>query len=219
MPSYLYGLLLNEHAGSVPRDAPGLSRSAVRALRCEPLTALVSTVERSPVAATLDAIRAHDDVLQHVVNAGVTVAAARFNQAFEDDAALCAHVRERAERVLQLLRTYDGCVEMRLLVRDTDDLEQGGGAPVSNAADSPGRAYLERLRAQHAPQLSLADALGPAVRAERVALLPGDRGAVFAHLVEQTHVGSYREAVASYPALRNATIVGPLALYTFAESD
>lgn len=220
MVTYLYGFLLSDNAARLPRDARGVAAAPVRAITCDGLAALVSTIERPPERATLDDVRAHDAALQSAVNAGVTVAAARFRQTFGDDEELGRHVREHGARVERLLREFDGCVEMRILLRDADVLEpERGGAAAVEIYDGPGHEYLARLREQHARAnaLSLVSALGPVVRAERVSLLPRDAGAVFAHLVNRGDIEQYRAAVAAFPALEQAAVVGPLALYSFAE--
>ena len=65
--------------------------------------------------------------------------------------------------------------------------------------------------------MSLADALGRVIRAERVEELPKARGVVFAHLVTRDELPAYRSAIAALPSLSAAKLVGPLALYSFAE--
>lgn len=223
MLNYLYGLLLTDNAARLPQNVRGVGGADVRVIPCDGVAALVSTLDRLPERATLDDVRAHDGALQSVVNAGVTVAAARFRQAFDSDDETCRHVRDHGARVQRLLRDFDGCVEMRLLLRDTDALEasRGDDATATPAASygGPGHEYLARLREQRdrVNALSLASALGPVVRLERVSLLPRDGGAVFAHLVSRGDVGEYRASVAAFPALHHAAVVGPLALYSFAE--
>jgi hypothetical protein len=86
-------------------------------------------------------------------------------------------------------------------------------------AQTPGRAYLEGLRASNrVAGLALRGALGPVVRDERVEELPRASGVAFAHLIMRGDEAEYREAVASQPALAHAKVVGPLALYSFAEA-
>jgi hypothetical protein len=219
MATYLYGILLARDGERVPRNVLGLAGAIVRVVQCEDLAAAVSTIETLPERATLEDVHAHDDVLQRIVNAGVTVAAARFRQALSDDSEVCGHLRGTGARIQRLLAEFAGCAEMRLLIQDTSPLRDERSAPVFTSRASPGRAYLEQLRPLYETHLSLAAALGPVVRAERVSVLPNDGGAVFAHLVEHARVDDYRATVDAAPGLQGSHVVGPLALYSFSEPD
>lgn len=214
MATYLYGLTLADRPSHIPADARGVAGAGVRALPCGDLSAIVSTIERAAVRPTLDAVRAHDGALQRIVDGGATVAAVRFGQTFDDDAGCRQHVTERADRIVHLLREHDGAVEMRVLVPSSEDAMT---VPPSGAG--PGRAYLESLRASGslAPPAGLGDALGPLVRAERVERLPQSRGVAVVHLVKRADLGAYRSALASMPSLVASRVIGPLALYSFAE--
>jgi hypothetical protein len=178
----------------------------------------VESVDRAPEAAVAS-VRAHDAVLGHFVKAGATVAAVRFGQVFDDDAACIAEVSERATRVASLLRAHQGCVEMRVLL----PVEAAPPSPPPLPNAGPGRAYLDSLRAsgQVAPDLSLRPIIGPTIRAERVegfqARGGGVRGIAFAHLVHRDRLAEYRDAVQALPSLTEARLVGPLPLYSFAE--
>jgi hypothetical protein len=231
LATYLYGLVLERNARRVPATA-GIGGAPARVIDCGSLAAIVSTVETMPARASLDDVRAHDAVLQAVVENGSTVAAVRFKQSFANDGDVCRHVAERAERVARLLEDDDGCVEMRLLIPAADEAMDFGkvaeardpstDSETSAHAVGPGRAYLETLRAGfrgggRKVNLSLAAALGPTIHAERVEELPKSQGVVFAHLVKREEVQAYRDAVATLPSLADATVVGPLALYSFAE--
>ena len=192
----------------------------MRVLSCGSVGALVSTMDAGPPRATLDHVQAHDAALQAVVDRGVTAAAVRFGQSFASDDEACRHVAERGERVARLLDEYDGAVEVRLLLANAQGAEEP--APLAPQKDlGPGQAYLEQLRSHdhRLRQLGLRGALGPVVRAERVEELPKSRGVVFAHLVPRDQLAAYREAVAALPALADAKMVGPLALYSFGEPE
>lgn len=220
MPSYLYGIVLARNAAQVPKGILGLQGSAVQVLTCGALGALVSTVEKMPARATLDDVRAHDGVLQAVVDGGSTAAAMRFGQSFAGDDEACRHVTEQAERLAGVLEEYDGCVEVRLLLAHAPEPEPEPAKPVATGSGrGPGRAYLEQLREarDHFQRLALRSALGPVVRAERVEELPRSRGVIFSHLVRRGELPAYRDAVSAIPALAEAKMVGPLALYSFAE--
>lgn len=219
MPTYLYGLLLARNAARVPADIAGIQGAPVRVLACNALGALVSTMDRPPGRATLDDVRAHDAVLQSAVDAGSTAAAVRFGQSFAGDDETCRHVVERAKRLVSVLGDFDGCVEIRLLLANAGEPESAKLPPMAQVGSGPGRAYLEQLRDSrgHLQRLALRSALGPVVRAERVEELPRSQGVVFSHLVRRDELPAYRAAVAAIPALAEAKMVGPLALYSFAE--
>jgi hypothetical protein len=214
VPTVLYGLSLGAER---PDAVSGLGGAPVRELPARSLRALVGTVDAKP-APSLQSVREHDAVLRAYVRAGATVAAVRFGQVFDDDAACVEEVVERSSRIETLLAEHLGCVEMRVLlpVRDAD-------VPATHASAGPGRSYLESLRDRGhvSPRLSLSATLGPAVRAERVegfASRQGDaRGVAFAHLVHRDDLEAYRQAVRMSPALTGARVVGPLPLYSFAE--
>jgi hypothetical protein len=217
--TYLYGLILARNAHLVPAHIIGIDGTPVRVVSCNGLDALVSTLARAPARASLDDIRAHDHALQSVVHHGSTAAATRFGQSFSADSDVRQHVGERGGHVAKLLDEFDGCVEMRLLLSLVIAGPVSGSAAATNVG--PGRAYLESVRERTGTSrlkgLELRESLGPVVRAERVEELPHSRGAVFAHLVRRADEPAYRDAVASHPALATATVVGPLALYSFAE--
>jgi len=223
MATYLYGLLLGRNAARLPRGVRGIGGSEVRPLATGALAALVATVEGLPERVSLEDVRAHDAVLRAAVDAGVTVAAARFRQVFDDDASAQNDVEARAGRVVRLLEDLDGLVEMRVLVSEVEDLPKTEpvAMPGHTRDAGPGTAYLEHLRdlADTARPVSLRAALGPVVRAERVTALPRDAGVAFAHLVKRDDIDEYRERVTALPALSGASVVGPLALYSFAEPD
>lgn len=221
MPTYLYGLILARNAPRAPGDGRGIADAAVRVLRCGgSLAGLVSDLAAAPGRASFDSIRAHDAALQQTVDAGVTVAAMRFGHSFTSDADACGHVSEYGGRVSALLERFDGCVEMRLLVPATGLRGSRFETPDAQAAtrEGPGQAYLRQLRDERdvAHRWSLRAALGDVVRAERVSPIR-DQGAAFAHLVVRRDIAAYREAVRRVRELADATIVGPLALYSFSE--
>jgi hypothetical protein len=189
-------------------------------LEAKTVAAIVETVAVAPKA-DIAAARAHDAALGHFVKAGATVAAVRFGQAFDDDAACIAEVNARTARVASLLREHQGCVEMRVLL----PVEAVPPSPPSPPNAGPGRSYLDSLRAsgQVAPDLALRPIIGPTIRAERVegfqARRGGVRGIAFAHLVHRDRLAEYRDAVHAVPSLAEARLVGPLPLYSFAEPE
>lgn len=219
MTTYLYGLLLAGSAARPGSPSPGIGGPAVRVLDCGDLAALVSSPPGAVTRTRANAV-VHDAVLTAFVDAGATVAAARFGEAFESDADCCRAVTGRSDRVRDLLREADGCVEMRIVLA-LPDADVAAPATATRPAEGagPGRAYLESLRAgsRRVTTVSVRDALGPMVRAERVEEYEGGRGVTIAHLIRRADEVRYRVAVAGLPGLSAGVVVGPLALYSFAE--
>ena len=216
MTTYLYGLVLDRNAHLVPAHITGVGGAVLRVVPCDRVAALVSTVAAVPRSADLDAVRAHDHALQAVVHHGATVASVRFGQLFADDDELRAWIGRLDPRFTVALETRDGCVEMRLLLALGREPKADSREPVG-----PGTAYLEQLRggSERVKGLALRPALGPVVLGERVDALAGGKGAAFSHLIRREHEPQYREAVAAHPSLSGATLVGPLAFYSFAGGD
>lgn len=209
MRIYLYGLILARNAQRVPSGVTGIDGAAVTVLRLDGLAALVS--DGDAVKNELQALRAHDHVMQAVVRGGITATSVRFGQTFADAAELRRHLATRSDLAVRL-EELDGLVEMRVLMTLPEE------APTAPTATSPGTAYLESLRAStRVAGLSLRPALGPVVHSERVEELPRASGVAFAHLVTREDEQEYRDAVRALPSLADATVVGPLPLSAFAE--
>jgi hypothetical protein len=225
MTTYLYGLLLDRNAHLVPSHIAGVGGGSLRVLSCEGVGALVSTVATAPRSANLDDVRAHDHALQAVVHHGATVTSVRFGQLFKNDDDLRDWVGRLDKRVVKSLEARDGCVEMRLLLLLGSELSAFGREQKTESREpvGPGTAYLEQLRAGRGTDqvkgLALRSTLGPVVLSERVDPLAGGKGAAFSHLIRRDDEPAYREAVAGQPALAGATLVGPLAFYSFADAD
>ena len=212
MRTYLYGLILSRNAHLVPAHITGIRGALLAVLPCDSLAALVSVADDT-AGRDLDALRAHDHAIQAVVHPGATAAAVRFGQTFATEGDLRRHVSERAATLADTLERLDGHVEMRLLMT----LEPQPESVTEKPELSPGRAYLERVRGSNrVAGLALRAALGPVVRAEKVEELPRASGVAFSHLIKRDEETRYRDAVAAHPSLGDATIVGPLALYSFA---
>jgi hypothetical protein len=216
--SYLYGLIPRADAARLPPTATGIDGASVRAVACDALAALVSTVARVPSRERFDDIRAHDAVLREVMAKDITVAASRFGQMFASDDEICGELSTSAQAMAAHLDRCAGCVEMRLLLAEALPEKPATEAPTAPSTDvSPGRAYLEavRTRVQGESRVGVKAALGPVVRSERVE--GNDKSTTFAHLIRREDEDEYRAAVAAFPALVAARIVGPLPLYSFAE--
>ena len=218
MPTYLYGLILSRNASRVPTDVSGIGHAPVRVVRCGDLAALVSIVDAPASRQSLAAIADHDRAAGMVARHGVTALASRFGQTFSDDAALCAELSSFSSRLVSTLQRYDGYGEMRVLMRETS-APSPTGEPRARVAstDSPGRAYLESLRdaaRPHAPT-DFRTRFGELVLDER---LDWRRDVLtISHLVRFQDEKEYRAAMHTHPALQNATVTGPHALYAFAE--
>jgi hypothetical protein len=218
--TYLYGLILARNADRIawPIPVAGIDGCVVRVARCGEIGALASTVERAPGRGSLEGVRAHDATLRVVVRQGVTAAASRFGQVFDDDEDMCRKLADRADRLTSMLEMADGCVEMRVLLPHAAEDPASAIAVPSGAG--PGRAYLERLRGpsrEGLQHLALRNVLGQVVRDERVEMMAGKPVVVLSHLVRREDEIEYRAAVAELPALSDARVVGPLPLYAFAE--
>ncbi len=229
MATYLYGLLLADNASGVTATPKGIGGTPVRVLACGELAAIVSTTDAAP-SRSVDNAFLHDHVLTMMVRAGTTIAAVRFGQQFDDDAACCREVASRATRVGRLLRDANGCVEMRVVVRLDDDPSpliarseppSPAPSPSTSGASAPGRAYLESRRPRPAPVLNVAlrDALGPLLREEKVEAPDWPAGVTIAHLIKRDDEVKYRVAIATLPGLADASVMGPFALYSFAEPE
>lgn len=219
MPSYLYGLVPDADRARMPEDLRGLGDAPVRVVSCGALGAIVGDVARAPTP-RLDDVRCHDRVLRVAVEAGCTVIASRFGQAFHDDQELCREVSAHGAAAARTLAAHQGCVEMRILVAGAAGPAATAASPIVSDHESPGRAYLERLRQQHTERplaFSVRAGIGATVRAERVEALPGDAGLAVVHLVARPDLPAWRDAVARLPALATSRVVGPLPLYSFAE--
>ena len=218
MPTYLYGLIRSVDADRVPRVA-GLHGGAVRTVRCDAVAGIASTVDADTVVPTADVIRAHDDVLRAVAEAGVTALPVRFAQTFPADESPCEYLRDRPQ-LARTLDAYAGCVEMHVVMPTAAGNLEWARASRGNVPaelQGPGLAYLESIRAAQTGRadFALKPMLGPVVQAEHPSLLSGGRGVSFAHLIRREDIPAYREAVASFPALAEASVIGPLPLYSF----
>lgn len=224
MPTYLYGLILSRNAARVPSTGGirGIDRQPIRAVACDALAAIVSTIEAAPSRQDHQAIVCHDVGLTGVVGHAITALASRFGQTFADDDALCTELASSPgrERHIATLERYDGYGEMRILMREA--IEPAASARGSErgpipTAEAPGRAYLDSLRDQRNPRppLDFRAVVGDLILAERVERRGNVR--TVSHLVPFNAEAKYRAELSGQPALVSAMITGPHALYTFAE--
>jgi hypothetical protein len=251
MPIHLYCMLprATGDAGSVPRGLSGIEGASVRALLVNGFEAWVSDVEPGRVVPVdglkehpmIGGVRAHDAVVETALNTGTTPVPARFGQRFDDDDACRLTLEQHAESVSRVLAALQGFIEMTLLVtpstrRMLRDLEPvlagirlGEPDAFEHASHSPGRTYLESLRAKDAAinemraaasQLAerISTAVGAMVRRsaehQSVTRLPM---LTLSHLIDRGAAEAYRAAAVAVPTggeLR-LLVIGPRAPYSF----
>lgn len=218
MPTYLYGLILSRNADRAPLSDAGIDGTPVRVVRCDGVSAVVGSLGAPPSREDKYAVAAHDIALTKVVRHAVTVLSSRFGQMFADDHALCRELASSAmrERIVATLERLDGYGEMRIVMRDVIAPPSALRASVE-PQDSPGRAYLESLRRTLQPRrpIDFRATLGDLVLDERVERRKDVQ--TISHLVRFGDESKYRAELYSHPVLEGATILGPHALYTFAE--
>jgi hypothetical protein len=216
VPIYLYGLILSRNASRVPANVAGIDGSAVRAVQCDQLGAIVSTIDAVPSRENRDAIVRHDVALTKLARAAITALSSRFGQTFADDSTLCAELATFSSRFLAVLERYDGYGEMRIHARDVIAPPEPMRASME-PPQPPGRAYLESIREKTKPRpiVDFRALLGDLVLDERTERRTDIQ--TISHLVRFADEPRYRVALHTHPALEGATITGPHALHTFAE--
>jgi len=236
MPTYLYCLLTPAtDVESVPATARGIGGGSVRALSTGALEAWVSTVP-SPPPAAVNTVREHDAVVSAALATGRTPLPARFGQVWPSDAACVAAVAERAADFASALRRLSGLVEMTVCTLPPTPVgpsrppraTRGEGA---RSDVTPGRAYLEELRARADRERHLRAALDGlrarvsgalrSVSHGEVAEIRGANDALslaVSYLVERGSEGEFRRAVeqVSREAAAHLVVAGPRAPYSFA---
>jgi Gas vesicle synthesis protein GvpL/GvpF len=194
-PTYLY--CLTAHAApDPPPSTVGLDGGAVRRLG----DAWVSDVDSRSVRATVDRIRAHDNVVAAALGTGSTPLPARFGQTFESDDDCLAVLSAKKTKMSAGLARVAGMVEMTVILRV--DLDA-----------SSGTAYLASLaRREHAAR-DLNARLGDCVHesAERAK----DGVVTLSHLVSREEVDTYRERLEGL----DVRVIGPGAPYSFGPSE
>ena len=218
MPTYLYGLVLSRNAARVPPNVAAIGRAPVRVVACGDLSAIASTLDDAPSPRDLESVAAHDRAMFTVVREGVTAVASRFGQLFASDTTLCDELAASSTRLRAMLERYDGSAEMRVSVRDVVESHVTAPASITSSAVSPGRAYLESVRARlnERPPLTLRGHLGDLILDERAERRKDVQ--TLSHRIRFEDEGRYRAVLATHPALAGAAITGPHPLYTFAEA-
>ena len=236
-------------SGSVPNGLSGIDGAPIRALLVRGLEAWVSDVQPPRTLPTqgakgqqlISGVKAHDAVVETALDMGATPVPARFGQRFDDDNACCLALEQRVEPVSRVLTALQGFIEMTLLVtpstrRMLRDLEPAFVGAVESEPEefehapiSPGRAYLEFLRAKGSAASEMRGALsrlaeritsavGVFVRSsaehESVTRMPM---LTLSHLIERGAADEYRASATAVPTgheLR-VLVIGPRAPYSF----
>lgn len=105
---YLYGVM---DEGAPELAVQGIEGTAVRPLRCEGFTALVSWVDPRAAELQVEAVMAHNQVLAAAMQAGTVIAVA-FGHLFDSEAKLCAVLETAATDICANLERIRGCVEV-----------------------------------------------------------------------------------------------------------
>jgi hypothetical protein len=190
-PTYLY--CLTAHAAPDPPPATvGLDGGAVRRLG----DAWVSDVASPSLAATVDRIRAHDNVVAVALGTGSTPLPARFGQTFASDDECIAALSAKQVTMSAGLARVAGMVEMTVILRVALDT-------------SSGTAYLTSLaRREHAAS-DVNVRLGDCIRESSVRA--SEDVVTLSHLVDREAVAIYRERLEGL----EARVLGPGAPYSF----
>ena len=228
MPTHVY--CLTSAPDEPPPGLAGLGGAPVRAIGAAPLRAWVSTVPAPPPAASAEAARVHDAVVDAALATGTTPVPARFGQRYESDAECLTVLARHAGEMTALLARVDGLVEMTVVAR-LEDAAVSDRGPARDSDSAPGHAYLARRKAELASernvqrlaaavQRRIHDAVQPLARDEvaRLAPAPGGGTLSLSHLVPRDAVAEYRRTVANCgtdPDLPPCVTLGPHAPYRF----
>jgi hypothetical protein len=162
--------------------------------------AWVSDVASPSLAATVDRIRAHDNVVAVALGTGSTPLPARFGQTFASDDECIAALSAKQVTMSAGLARVAGMVEMTVILRVALDT-------------SSGTAYLTSLaRREHAAR-EVNEALSGYVRDS--AMQTREDVLTLSHLVEREAVPKYIERAKALAASVDARILGPGAPYSF----
>ena len=230
--THLYCVLPHHLGENIPAGVTGVAGSTVRALTLRNMVAWVSDGVRS--AGSIDAIRAHNDVVEAAMTTGSTPIPVRYGQRFENDQACVDALIGRGPCVEALLTALQGCVEMTILVtpstrRMLDDLEPLVPEMFDPAGHGVGRQYLRTLRkrearsgaihqASEAVTNAFAHAVAPFViqTLEHQTTTPMPLRTV-SHLILRSDIARYNAAVTAGPLARGIRllVIGPRAPYAF----
>ena len=209
-----------------PADLAGIGGARVEPANVAGLSLWVSSGERPEPA--LDAVLAHNRVVEVAVSEAVTPVPLRFGQWLEDAERLEQAIGENAAHYRELLARFAGCLEFGLRVIDPNAPEEA--QEVRNAART-GREYMQALqesgkladrnRAQaERVAARIREQLRDVVRDERIDTARTTHAVVtMSHLVARENFDEYRERArrlrAAFPELR-LLLSGPWPPYSFA---
>lgn len=215
-------------AADTPQDVRGIGGAVVTAIVDNDL-AVWTTAADAPLRASLEAVRAHNAVVE-AAQQQETPVPLRFGQWLPDEAAVRSRLSARAAEWRAQLAAFAGTAEYG--VRVVDRGLAASAQDVRPASTGSGRAYLEALAGREnerarriAAGQEIAAVLGQAVGANvlrsRVDPLDTAHGlASIAHLVRHSDAAAYRAAleaaIAERPELQFLTS-GPWPPYSFAE--
>ena len=224
MGIYAYCVVPARH--SPPDGLFGIDDAAVELLRVAELGVWTTAGDRPQV--TLEAVQAHNRVVEVAVSEEVTPVPLRFGQWLDDAANLAQAIRERGDQYTSLLGHFAGCLEFGLRLVDPDEPQE---AQEVRSQPATGTEYMHALRDSsklaerkqteaEAIGASVRELLGDIVRDERVDAAQ-TRHAVLtvSHLVAREHFDEYRERArrlrTMFPTLR-LLLTGPWPPYSFA---
>ena len=205
----------------------GLGGEGVVAITVEGLAVWVSSMERPQPS--LEAVQAHNRVIEAAITEEVTPVPLRFGQWLEDEPALRLALAAHAAQHHARLQQFSGCLEFGLrLIEPASEPKAQDVHPVQVTS---GFEYMQALRErsrmaeqerQHAGQVHarIRESLQELVRAEQVQDEPTAHSVItLAHLVARPHFDEYRARARQLreqlPALR-LLLSGPWPPYSFA---
>jgi hypothetical protein len=222
---YAYCVLPATHPP--PASLTGLDATPVAVVKVEDLLVWVSYLERPQPS--VEAVQAHNRVVEAAITEEVTPVPLRFGQWLEDESALRAAIAPRAADYRQKLQQFAGCLEFGLRLIDPKNEEKARDVHTSPATS--GFEYMQALREssrlaeqarQHAEQVRarVLETLHDLVHAERV---QEERTAhsvlTVSHLVARPNFDEYRARARHlrtvFPAMR-LLVSGPWPPYSFA---
>lgn len=210
-----------------PAALTGIGGEAVGSSVLENLGIWLSAIERPHP--TVEAVRAHNRVVEAAVTEAITPVPLRFGQWLPDEAALRESMTGKAAVYRELLRQFAGCQEfgLRLIEPDVEQKARDVHPPPATS----GLAYMQALRESsrlaeqqrqrgEAVRSRISAQLRGLVRAERVEEEQTPHAVVtLSHLVAREDFDEYRERARDlrrlFPEMR-LLVSGPWPPYSFA---
>jgi len=228
----LYAYCLVDEIDTLDVQRPGISGAAVRLLKIDDLSLLISELESDITPVTRENALDHAAVVRSVLDRA-TPLPFRFGS-LGTEQQLRSYIMTHAAALKTKLAHVRGCIEMNLKImwNDKNDREP---QPQAGSPPGAGTVFLENKRRefrneeQRVAQVSevsalLQERLGGLLRDERIDLRPSKTVvlAAVAHLIEVGNIQSYREKAAEIlenrPELR-FLLSGPWPPYSFANIE